>query len=166
MLRFADAPGLRPTPDRVRQTLFNWLGQELHGRRCLDLFAGTGALGFEAASRGAARVVMVESNPAVQRNLLENARLLKADQVEIVRGDAVAWLAAQPQTFDIVFLDPPYGQQWLEKVLPKLPPLLEADGLVYAEAEYALADSAQFKVIKQGKAGNVFYHLLECQHGS
>lgn len=166
LLRFDDASGLRPTPDRVRQTLFNWLGQELHGLRCLDLFAGSGALGFEAASRGAAEVVMVENNPVVYRNLLENAATLKASQVRIVRGDAMAFLMTQTQPFDVVFLDPPFGQQWLDKVLPMLSGHLAEGGKVYAEAEFALADAEAFKVVKQGKAGSVFYHLLECRHGT
>lgn len=166
LLRFDDAAGLRPTPDRVRQTLFNWLGQELHGLYCLDLFAGTGALGFEAASRGAAKVVMVEQNPAVHRNLLENARLLQAQQVEIVRGDGLAWLNSQAQKFDVIFLDPPFGQQWLDKVLPQVAQHLAEGGVVYAEAEYALADLDQLKVIKHGKAGNVFYHLLKSPDGT
>lgn len=166
VLRFDDAVGLRPTPDRVRQTLFNWLGQELHGLSCLDLFAGTGALGFEAASRGAAEVVMVEQNPAVHRNLLENARLLQANQVEIVRGDALRWLTTQTRKFDVIFLDPPFGQQWLDKVLPQIAQHLEQGGLVYAEAEHALTDTDDLAVIKHGKAGNVFYQLLKSSHGT
>jgi 16S rRNA (guanine(966)-N(2))-methyltransferase RsmD len=166
LLRFDDATGLRPTPDRVRQTLFNWLGQELHGLRCLDLFAGTGALGFEAASRGAAKVVLVENNPAVYRNLQENARLLQAQQVEIVRGDGLVWMNAQAQKFDVIFLDPPFGQQWLDKVLPHVARHLAEGGLVYAEAEYALADTDELEVVKHGKAGNVFYHLLKSRHGT
>lgn len=166
ILHFASAPGLRPTSDRIRQTVFNWLGQELHGQHCLDLFAGTGALGFEAASRGAEKVVMVELNPLVYRNLLGNAQLLKADQIDITRSDALQWLAAHPQKFDVIFLDPPFGQQWLDKVLPLIPDVLDNDGLLYVEAEYALTEMASLEVIKHGKAGNVFYHLLKLRHGT
>lgn len=161
LLRFPDVPGLRPTPDRVRQTLFNWLGQELHGLRCLDLFAGSGALGFEALSRHADEVVMVEANPAVERVLQENAAALKAEKARIVRADALQFLAHSGQRFDVIFLDPPFGQGWLERLLPLLPQHLAPEGLVYAEAEKPLADGQGWQVVKHGKAGNVHYHLLK-----
>jgi 16S rRNA (guanine(966)-N(2))-methyltransferase RsmD len=160
LLRFADAPGLRPTPDRVRQTLFNWLGQELHGKRCLDLFSGTGALGFEAASRGAMQVVMVENNAATQLDLQKNAQLLGAEQIEIQHTDALRFLAANTQLFDVIFLDPPFNQGWLEKLLPQLVGCLAQGGMVYVEAETPLADTPDWQVVKNGKAGNVYYHLL------
>jgi len=163
MLRFPDALGLRPTPDRVRQTLFNWLGQELHGRACLDLFAGSGALGFEAASRYAASVTMVEQNPAVHRALADNAALLKAGQVRLLRMDALQFLAQDTQPFDVIFLDPPFGQGWLEKLLPLLASHLAPDGVVYAESESLLQDGRDWQVCKHGKAGNVHYHLLKCR---
>jgi 16S rRNA (guanine966-N2)-methyltransferase len=162
MLRFPDALGLRPTPERVRQTLFNWLGQELHGKACLDLFAGSGALGFEAASRYAASVTMVEQNPAVHRALADNAALLKAGQVRLLRMDALQFLAQDMQPFDVIFLDPPFGQGWLEKLLPVLEPHLAPEGMVYAEAESPLQDSADWQIYRHGKAGNVHYHLLKC----
>jgi len=161
LLRFPDALALRPTPDRVRQTLFNWLGQEMHGRVCLDLFAGSGALGFEALSRGAALVVMVENNPAVHRALIENAGLLKAEKAQILRADALQFLAQNTQLFDVIFLDPPFGQHWLERLLPQLARHLAQGGLVYAEAEKPLADEGGWQVVKHGKAGNVHYHLLK-----
>lgn len=161
MLRFPDALGLRPTPDRVRQTLFNWLGQELRGMTCLDLFAGSGALGFEAASRYAAAVTLVEQNPAVHRALSENARALDARQVQILRMDALQFLAQDSRKFDVIFLDPPFAQGWLEKVLPLLASHLSANGVVYAEAEAALADPPGWQVVKHGKAGSVHYHLLK-----
>ncbi len=164
LLRFPDALALRPTPDRVRQTLFNWLGQELHGKACLDLFAGSGALGFEALSRHASSVVMVEQNPAVHRALADNARLLKADRLQLLKQDALQFLAQDQRKFDVVFLDPPYGQGWLEKLLPLLGRHLAADGVVYAEAEHALAEQPGWHVRKHGKAGSVHYHLLECAH--
>lgn len=165
-LRFPDALGLRPTPDRVRQTLFNWLGQELFGKHCLDLFAGSGALGFEALSRGAPSVVMVEQNPAVHKALLENASLLKATRGSIVRMDALQFLAQNKQRFNVIFLDPPYGLGWLEKLLPQLADQLAPDGVVYAEAEHALTDVSGWSVYKHGKAGSVHYHLLKCSHES
>ena len=109
-IRFPDAAGLRPTPDRVRETLFNWLGQDLTGRRCLDIFAGSGALGFEALSRGAAEVVMVESSRLAWRGLRATADELGAGaRLRLVAGDALHFLAAPAGVFDIVFLDPPYG---------------------------------------------------------
>ena len=166
LLRFPDALGLRPTSDRVRQTLFNWLGQELHGRICLDLFAGSGALGFEALSRGAASVVMVESNPAVHRALLDNASLLKASKAQILRQDAVQFLRQNLQQYDVVFLDPPFDQNWQEKLLPQLAQHLAPDGLVYAESEKCLTDNDDWQVSKHGKAGNVHYHLLKLAHGT
>ncbi len=164
VLRFPDALGLRPTPDRVRQTLFNWLGQELHGKACLDLFAGSGALGFEALSRAAAAVVMVEQNPAVHRALTDNAKLLKATRLQLLKQDAQQFLAQNRQRFDVIFLDPPYGQGWLDKLLPQLAPHLAPDGVVYAEAEHALDALAGWAVYKHGKAGSVHYHLLKCAH--
>ena len=103
-----DQPGLRPTPDRVRETLFNWLAPLITGARCLDLFAGSGALGFEAASRGAGRVVMIEKSANVVRVLRENRLLLDARQVEVIHADAGPWLAGQAEPFDLVFLDPPF----------------------------------------------------------
>ncbi|CAG0957198.1 cobalt-precorrin-6B (C15)-methyltransferase [Methylophilaceae bacterium] len=164
LLRFPDAPGLRPTPDRVRQTLFNWLGQDLHGLNCLDLFAGTGAMGFEALSRGARSVVMVEKSPAAYKALVENRKQLKAERAEIVQRDALQFLAQNRQPFDIVFLDPPYNQGWMDKLLPVLGRHLAAGAMVYAEAEFALADAHDLQVAKHGKAGNVFYHLLKFGH--
>lgn len=166
MLRFPDALALRPTPDRVRQTLFNWLGQELYGLRCLDLFAGSGALGFEALSRGATEVTMVESNPAVHRALLDNAGVLKADKAQILRQDAMQFLARNIRQYDVIFLDPPFDQHWLGKLLPQLARHLVDDGVIYAESEKLLIDDADWQVIKHGKAGNVHYHLLKLAHGT
>lgn len=151
---------MRPTPDRVRETLFNWLGQELHGKRCLDLFAGSGALGFEAASRGAQQVVMVEDQPAILRDLQHNAQLLGADRIEIRHADALKFLDANSQSFDVIFIDPPFNKGWLEKLLPRLSACLAQEGVVYVEAEKPLADMPEWKLLKSGKAGNVHYHLL------
>lgn len=160
-IKFHDAEGLRPTPDRVRQTLFNWLGQDLTGKTCLDLFAGTAVLGFEALSRNAASVVMIEKSPAVYKAILENKATLKAENAQTINMDALTFLDKNQQTFDVIFCDPPYKQGWLAQLLPLLPAHLSADGVVYAEAEYALQDSETWQVIKHGKAGNVYYHLLK-----
>jgi len=161
VLRFPDSEGLRPTPDRVRETLFNWLGQELDGWHCLDLFAGSGALGFEAASRGAARVVMIEKAPRVLAALQENHALLgKPPAIELHRGDALQYLASAKAGFDLVFLDPPYHQGWLQKLAPKLDGILKADGALYAEAEHEIESLGEWRTVRHGKAGGVHYHLL------
>ncbi len=161
LISFPDAEGLRPTPDRVRQTLFNWLGQDLHGLVCLDLFAGTGVMGFESLSRGAKAVVMVEKALVAYKALLANKQLLKADSAQILNQDVLQFLLHNQQKFDVIYLDPPYQLAWLEKVLPLLRPHLNNDGVVYVEAEFQLAESADWQVVKQGKAGAVFYHLLK-----
>lgn len=161
LLSFPDAPGLRPTPDRVRQTVFNWLGQDLYGLDCLDLFSGTGAMGFESLSRGAKSVVMVEKAGVAYKALLENKKLLQAGQAQILNLDALQFLAQNQQKFDVIFLDPPYQQGWMEKLLPEMARHLNEDGLVYAEAEFSITDSADWQVLKHGKAGSVYFHLLK-----
>jgi 16S rRNA (guanine966-N2)-methyltransferase len=153
-------PGLRPTPDRVRETLFNWLGQRLDGLACLDLFAGSGALGFEAASRGAARVVMVEQERAVFLSLKETKALIGAAQVELVLGDAFAYLRGGTEAFDVVFLDPPFGQNALAPALEQLAPRLAPAARVYVEAASPLEDAA-WRELKRARAGQVSYQLLE-----
>ena len=163
LLKFPDAEGLRPTPERVRQTVFNWLGQDMTGLHCLDLFAGTGVMGFEALSRNATAAVLIEKTPGVYKAILENKTALKADGAQVLNVDALSFLAQNRQRFDVIFLDPPYQQGWLPKVLPLLPAHLNADGVVYAEAEFSIGDDATWQVIKQSKAGNVFYHLLKLQ---
>ncbi len=161
-MRFPDSPGLRPTPDRVRETLFNWLGGDLSGRSCLDLFAGSGALGFEAASRGAARVLLVDSSPQVVAALAANARTLDVDKrLEIVRSDAVRFATSVGERFDVLFLDPPFKQGWIERLVPLLPSLLAADAVLYVEAERLLAGCGQWQTVRQGRAGQVFYHLMQ-----
>lgn len=169
-IKFPDAEGLRPTPERVRQTLFNWLGQDLAGLRCLDLFAGTGVMGFEALSRGAAAVTMVEKSTPAYKALMDNKQLLKAEQALILHQDALQFLSQNSQIFNLIFLDPPYHQQWIAKVLPLLRPHLHAEGFIYVEAEYALDSTPElikgWQVVKQSKAGNVFYHLLKSLHDS
>lgn len=160
--------GLRPTPDRVREVLFNWLGQDLEGWHCLELFAGTGVLGFEAASRGAIQVTMVERHPKLVRSLEAVKARLKAEAVTVVRADALDWLRATPALpHDLVLLDPPYHAHWLERMLPLLQAWLAPGGSIYAEGEFALSDewldgcgAAGLAVIRAGQAGQVHYHLL------
>lgn len=164
LLKFPDAQGLRPTPERVRQTVFNWLGQDLTGQTCLDLFAGTGVMGFEALSRNAKSAVLVERTAPVYKAILENKTTLKADAAQVFNMDALAFLDKNQQLFDVVFLDPPYHQGWLDKVLAVLPKHLSAQGVVYVEAEYALVENDIWQVFKQSKAGNVFYHLIKLRH--
>ena len=164
LIKVIDAPGLRPTPDRVRETLFNWLGHDLTGLRCLDLFAGSGILGFEAASRGAAGVVLVERDQRVLATLRQNVEALGGSRVEVVRGDALEFAvsaARQGRQFDLVFLDPPYRQQWLDRVWPLLPAIVAPEGRVYVEAELAVVPPAPWRIVREGQAGQVFYHLLE-----
>jgi len=154
-------PGLRPTPDRVRETLFNWLGQWLDGLSCLDLFAGSGALGFEAASRGAARVVMVEQARAAFAVLENQKKLLGAPQVELVFDDALAYLKRAARKFDLVFLDPPFGQNALPAVFQRLPRVLASDARVYIEAPVALEPEAAWSELRRARAGQVHYQLFQ-----
>lgn len=152
--------GLRPTPDRVRETLFNWLGRDLEGKTCLDLFAGSGALGFEAASRGAEKVTMIEQDAVACAALQHNAKTLQASRVQIVRGDALKFARSAIQPFDVVFLDPPYRAGWIERMAPFLPDILAKNGVVYVEAEYEIENIDRLTRIKHGKAGQVYYHLF------
>lgn len=172
LIDVVDAPGLRPTPDRVRETVFNWLqhlfGGDLSGRSMLDLFAGSGALGFEAASRGAAPVVLVESNPEVVAALTVAREALKADEVQIRSGRALDLAAAMAEAgvrFDVVFLDPPFGSGALEDALPWSHILAGPAGYVYVEAgspiDVEAASAMGFAVVRADKAGDVFYHLLQ-----
>ncbi|RFU47097.1 16S rRNA (guanine(966)-N(2))-methyltransferase RsmD [Paraburkholderia sp. DHOC27] len=162
-----DLDGLRPTPDRVRETLFNWLGQRLDGQRCLDLFAGSGALGFEAASRGAARVLMVERNARAAGQLRANQARLTPNNIEIAEADALRLAASlAPGSFEVVFLDPPFDSDLLGRALELAVPLVSPEGFLYVESAEAL-DIAQtpvlagWSIIRQGKAGAVHYHLLQ-----
>ena len=161
-LPVADRPGLRPTPDRVRETLFNWLGHDLSGWRCLDAFAGSGALGFEAASRGAAEVVLLERDPALAASLRQSQQRLKAETMRIEAGDAIAWMGrAAGGSFDLVLLDPPFGSGLGEQALPLALRLASDDGSIYLEARQALPAAPEGWVVhRQGRAGAVHFHLL------
>ena len=160
ILRFPPASQLRPTPDRVRETLFNWLGQRLDGLACLDLFAGSGALGFEAASRGARRVVMVERDPAIHRALAAAKEELKAGAVDLVRADALEFLRTDSGVYDVVFLDPPFAAGYWPRLAPLLPPRLAPEGMVYHESADCPETSPGWEIRKRGRAGKVSYQLL------
>ena len=165
-----DRPGLRPTPVRVRETLFNWLGHDLTGWRCVDAFAGTGALGLEAASRGAAEVVLIEQDAALVTRLNQlKARLQGGEVVRVERGDALAGLRQRHGAgLDLVFLDPPFAEgtneALLTAALQAARPTLSATGLIYLEAPSAWSNEmlAPLGLVlqRQGKAGAVAFHLL------
>ena len=165
-ITFVDAPGLRPTPARVRETVFNWLRNDLIGSRCLDLYAGSGALSFEAASREAKSVVQVENNPLACRALKENAVALAAGQIKIVQSDVFRYLAGDSEAFDIVFIDPPFAQdlavqtcQWLEDKN-----WLSPHAKIYVETESTLklvGMPPNWRLLKSKTAGEVGYHLFE-----
>jgi len=164
VLKFPDSEGLRPTPDRVRETLFNWLGQELDGWHCLDLFAGSGALGFEAASRGAANVVLVEQSPKVVEALRANAEMLQnPPEIKIIRADALQYLASKPAKFDLIFLDPPFKKGWIPRLEPILGGVTKDDAALYVEAENHIESLGDWRTERHGKAGEVHYHLLRRQ---
>jgi 16S rRNA (guanine966-N2)-methyltransferase len=152
---------LRPTPDRVRETLFNWLGQDLDGLACLDLYAGSGALGFEAASRGAARVVLVEKDRASVAQLERSRAALDARQVTIVCGDAAAYLAGGRDRYDVVFLDPPFRQNAVPGILGELALRLAPGARVYVESEAPVDVAAPWAELKRARAGQVSYQLLQ-----
>ncbi|WP_027149346.1 16S rRNA (guanine(966)-N(2))-methyltransferase RsmD [Methylobacter tundripaludum] len=166
-LSFVDAPGLRPTPARVRETVFNWLQYEIFGKQCLDLYAGSGALGFEAASRGAKSVVQVESNAQACRSLKDNAIALSADdRIKIVQSDVLRYLEGEATAFDVVFLDPPFGLSLVIQTCR----LLEGNGWlakhakIYVETERHFDFSGMpenWRQLKSKSAGEVGYHLFE-----
>jgi 16S rRNA (guanine966-N2)-methyltransferase len=155
-----DAPGLRPTSDRVRETLFNWLGQTLDGWRVLDAFAGSGALGFEAASRGAQAVVMIEREAPLVDALRASQKRLKADAITIHRANALNWMTACAERFDLILLDPPFADELFDRALAAAVPLLAEDGLIYVESPREIAAPAGFTSWRQGRAGAVHYQLL------
>ncbi len=161
LIQVADAPGLRPTPDRVRETLFNWLGQDLSGLSCLDLFAGSGILGFEAASRGADYVALVERAKAPFAALKKHAAAFASPRVELFCCDALKFAPPSGRRFDVLFLDPPYGQGWLDRIVSRLDELATPSARLYAEAEQPLQALGSWKVVREGRAGQVFFHLLE-----
>ena len=167
LLPVIDRPGLRPTPDRVRETLFNWLGNRLDGWRCLDLYAGSGALGFEAASRGAARVMMVERDARIIESLRSVKERLSAESVDLTQADAFAWVSQTTERFDLVLLDPPFGEGALDRIVPRLAGVLAPGAALYVESDAPVdIDTAPWtglpgvRVHRADRAGLVHYHLL------
>ncbi|HHH35315.1 MAG TPA: 16S rRNA (guanine(966)-N(2))-methyltransferase RsmD [Gammaproteobacteria bacterium] len=163
-LPFAAFAGVRPTPDRVRETVFNWLQGRLEGSRCLDLFAGSGAFGFEALSRGADSVVMVEQDLRVVQTLQRNAEMLEAENLEVAWSDAADYLRrTRGAPFDIVFLDPPYRDgrlnQWARQLADSR--LLSHPAWIYLEAAAGLAPELPpgWELLRSKQAGQVGYHL-------
>jgi 16S rRNA (guanine966-N2)-methyltransferase len=163
-LSFPDLPGLRPTGDRIRETLFNWLQPYIEGTRCLDLFAGSGALGLEAASRGAGEVVMLDRAPQVVRQLERHRQTLGLEQVRVLQADALIWLDGDASPFDLVFLDPPFADERLRAVCSKL----ELNGWLTSGARIYLEDDAgrafdalpeEWELVKEKRAGQVRYGL-------
>ena len=160
IITFPDAEGLRPTPDRVRETLFNWLGQTLYGRVCLDLFAGSGALGFESASRGAANVTLIEKNPLVFRALQDNLSKLGCTNIDLLRQDGLEFASRASTRFDVIFLDPPFQSDCYAQLFACLPQRLTENGLLYVESGIAITAPAPWEVVKSGRAGRVYFQLL------
>ncbi len=153
---------LRPTPDRARETLFNWLQPVIEGARCLDLFAGSGALGFEALSRGAAEVTMIENRRELAENLREQARQLQCHSLNIIHGDALQFLAGADTPYDLVFVDPPFSLDLHEKTCQLLldSGCLQKTALVYLETDGNIPVLPEFEVYKQSKAAAVNFALL------
>ena len=165
-IKVIDRPGLRPTPDRVRETLFNWLGQDLTDWRCVDAFAGTGALGFEAASRGAQSVLMLEQDAQLVTLLSQTRERLKAHAVQVQKGDAMMALQRlAPNSLDVVFLDPPFEGSHFENALKAAAKAVVPGGWVYLEAPLHWTDEALqvcgLQAQKHMKAGAVHAHLLQ-----
>lgn len=165
-LRFPDVPALRPTPDRVRETLFNWLGQDLSGLTTLDPFAGSGALSLEALSRGAALAVAIDHDPVLVRALAATAEKLGTKALETHCADAETFLARDARCYDVVFLDPPFaGDRWLQ-LLPAAAARLAKGGRLYVEASVSIDAPAGLAVWRRDKAGQVHYHLLRHAGGN
>lgn len=170
LIPFPPVDDLRPTPDRVRETLFNWLGQRLDGKICLDLFAGSGALGFEARSRGAAQVTLVERDHRTMGALRDNAQMLEMGNLEFAETDAIQFLTHEKRRFDVIFLDPPFHKGILPLLFPLLEKRLNPDGMVYAERGKPLetgesSETRNWRVWREGRAGKVFYYLLTQEGG-
>ena len=165
IITFPDVEGLRPTPDRVRETVFNWLGQTLHGKTCLDLFAGSGALGFEALSRGAERVVMVENTKVAMASLKQNAAILGSERLELLSRDALQFIAATQERFDVIFLDPPYRAKLLPQIFPLLPGRLKPEGVVYFESDQAAEPPPGWRFLKESHAGVVHFQIANWGEG-
>ena len=164
-IEFLNRPALRPTPDRVRETVFNWLAPSLPGASCLDLFAGSGVLAFEALSRGAARAVLVERDTTICRQLQSQAKLLQADNAIVINQDAKAYIKNSIDVFDIIFLDPPFNSEWIN-TLAIPPQLLSSHARIYLETaatnHFELPTVwANWDIVHAAKAARVRYLLLQ-----
>lgn len=167
-IQFPDVEGIRPTPDRVRETLFNWLAPDIHGARCLDLFAGSGAVGLEALSRGAREVVMVEREARATSYLRETGTMLGSEGLHVIQGDALHYLQGADEPFDIVFIDPPFRLGLLEPCLQGLQAAdwLAPDALIYIEVEKELGELALpegWSLLKHKQSGQVSYNLVQAK---
>lgn len=160
IVRFPAKPGLRPTPDRVRETLFNWLGQDLEGRTTLEPFAGSGVLSLEALSRGATLAVAVDRDRKAVQALEATAAEFGASGLEAHVADAHRYLERETRKFDVVFLDPPFADAGWDALLAAAAARLAPEGLIYAEAGRAIAPPAGLALVREGRAGQVHYHLL------
>jgi 16S rRNA (guanine966-N2)-methyltransferase len=160
IVRFPPAAQLRPTPDRVRETLFNWLGQDLAGQATLELYAGSGALSLEALSRGAETATAVERDPRLVSALAANAKVLGLDRLAAVRDDARAFVGRPGPAYDVIFCDPPYAEDPWAWLLPACAERLAPDGALYAEAGRPLAPPPGLVLARHGRAGQVVYHLF------
>jgi len=159
-IHFPRAAELRPTPDRVRETLFNWLGQDLTGRTTLDLFAGSGALSLEALSRGATRAVAIDRDATLVGALRATADRLGTRDLETHCADALGFLARDRRAYDVIFLDPPFADELWERLLPAAADRLAPDGRLYVEASTPLEAAGGLEIVRRDKAGRVHYHLL------
>jgi 16S rRNA (guanine966-N2)-methyltransferase len=159
-VRVPDLPGVRPTPDRVRETLFNWLGQDLSGATTLDLYAGTGVLTLEARSRGAALSVAIDRNAVLIRALIDTAATIGIADIETHVDEALRYLARESRVFDVIFLDPPFADDPWDALFSALPTRVMKSGRVYAEAGRRLAPAPPWHVLRHARAGHVHYHLL------
>jgi len=153
-----DAQGLRPTPDRIRETLFNWLQATIHGANCLDMFAGSGALGIEAVCS-----VLIEQDRKTAETLRESVKMLDADEIVVQQADALQWIKTTDQVFDIIFLDPPFSKNMIEQCMSALAEsrCVGKQTLIYVESESVWQAEKNVEVIKQAKAGQVHYTLLK-----
>ena len=165
-VRFPATAGLRPTPDRVRETLFNWLGQDLAGRRTLEPYAGSGVLSLEALSRGAAHAVAIDRDGRAIAAIAEHARAFGLTGLDARRGDARAALESDPSCYDVVFLDPPFAEDPWAWLLPLAGARLAEGGAIYAEAAHPLDAPPGLAVVRSARAGQVYYHLLRSEPGA
>ena len=164
ILKFPDAGGLRPTSGKIRETLFNWLGHNVIGADVLDMFSGSGALGLEALSRGAASAVMIEKNRAAAEQLKQNCQILQTSKAQVIIANAIDWVTENTPSFDLVFLDPPFAEGLLSECMELcIKGLVKLEGLVYLEAarEQQVDTPEEFEVIKSKSSGNVTYQLWQ-----